>query len=136
MTETTAPSPPRPWLAYAGWALTVLPSLLLALSASMKLSRNPQAVEGFARAGYPDGALLAIGVTEVVCTVVYLVPQTAVLGAILLTGYLGGATCHHVRAGEPFLTPVVVGVVLWGGLFLRDERLRALLPLRRTPPVA
>lgn len=134
MTDVTA-ARPKP-LTYVGWTLTVLPSLLLFFSAYMKLSKNPQAVEGFAKAGYPEGALFWIGVTELACTILYLVPQTAVLGAILLTGYLGGATCHHVRAGEPFVTPIIVGVVVWGGLFLRDQRLRALLPLRRTPPVA
>ena len=71
-----------------------------------------------------------IALVEIACGIVYAIPQTSVLGAILLTGYLGGATATHVRAGEPFFLPIVVGIVVWLGLFLREERLRALVPLR------
>jgi hypothetical protein len=113
--------------------LSALPVLLLLFSAYMKLSRNDLAVKGFRDQGFPEGALMAIGITEVVCTLLYVIPQTSVLGAILLTGYLGGATVTHVRMSEPFITPVLVGVVLWLGLFLRDRRLRALVPFRSTP---
>jgi hypothetical protein len=74
---------------------------------------------------------LGLGITEVACTIIYLIPRTAVLGAILLTGYFGGATATHVRVGDPsFVGPVVLGVLVWLGLFLRDDRLRALIPLR------
>ena len=70
-----------------------------------------------------------LGVLELACTILYAIPRTSVLGAILLTGYLGGATATHVRVGDSFIMTVVLGVVVWGGLFLRDARLRALIPL-------
>lgn len=121
-----------PWMTWTGRVLTALPCLLLLFSASMKLRRPPEMVEGFVNHfGYPEGSLLPIGLAEVACTVLYLVPQTAVLGAALLTAYLGGAVATHVRVGEPFVIPIVVGVFVWGGLVLRDPRVRALLPLRR-----
>ena len=115
----------------AGWVLTLLPVALLVMSATFKLTQNEQAVEGVKHFGYPDGVLVPIGAVEVACTVLYLIPQTAVLGAILLTGYLGGAVATHVSASEAFIQPILVGVFLWGGLFLRDPRVRALMPLRR-----
>jgi hypothetical protein len=125
-----APSKRTIWV---GWILGAVPVLMLAMSAVMKLARTAQVLEGWAKFGYPEGSLLAIGVTELACAVLYAVPRTAVLGAILATGYLGGATATHVRAGEAvFVAPVVLGILAWGGLFLRDPRLRALLPLRRT----
>jgi hypothetical protein len=88
---------------------------------------------GIRAAGYQEHVILGIGILELVCTVIDLVPRTAVLGAILLTGYLGGAIATQVRIGDPLVnfTPVVLGVLLWGGLYLRDERLRASIPLRR-----
>ena len=128
--KTTVDSASKP-ARIVGWVLGVLPCLLLAFSAWMKLSGNKQAVDGFAQMGFPQGIALKIGAVELACTILYLVPQTAVLGAILLTGYLGGATVTHVRVGEPWFMPVLVGVVLWLGLFLRDRRLRALVPFRR-----
>ena len=89
-------------------------------------------VEGFQQQGYPVQFLVPIGVVELVCTILYLIPRTSVLGAILLTGYLGGATATHVRAAEvAFIFPVSFGVLLWLGLYLRDSRIRALVPLRR-----
>jgi hypothetical protein len=115
---------------WTGWVLSVLPSLLLFFSAYMKVARRPEAIEGFAKLGYPEHAALWIGIVEITCTVLYLIPRTAVLGAILLTGYLGGATNTHVRVGEPFFMPVLVGVVVWLGLFLREPRLRSLIPQR------
>lgn len=115
-----------------GWLLTIAPLPLLAMSAFMKLSQHPQAVEGFKSAGYPDGTLFPIAIAEVVATVLYAIPQTAVLGVVILTGYLGGAISHHVRLGDGgFWIPGAMAVVLWLGLYLRDARLRALLPFRR-----
>jgi hypothetical protein len=73
-------------------------------------------------------------IVEIACAVLYAIPRTSVLGAILLTGYLGGATSTHVRAGEPFYLAVGTGIVVWLGLYLRDERLRALIPLRSSTP--
>lgn len=84
-----------------------------------------------AKYGYPEGAMLKIQITLIICALIYAFPRTAILGAILLTGYLGGATATHVRVGEPFFFPILVAVLAWGGIFLRDARLRALIPLRR-----
>lgn len=115
---------------WAGMALTVLPSLMLLMSGVMKLMQPPEAVEGFAKFGYSASTLLPLGLVELACLGLYLFPRTAVLGAILLTGYLGGATATHVRVGDAFFMPVLLGVFLWGGLYFRDERLRQLIPLR------
>lgn len=97
----------------------------------MKLARTKQVVDGFQQMGYMDSLAVPLGIVELVCTLLYVIPQTAVLGAILLTGYLGGATATHLRVNEPFIAPVVVGVLVWLGLYLRDTRLRALAPLRK-----
>lgn len=118
---------------WTGYLLSLLPALLLLFSAFMKLSKNPQAVEGFLKYGYQASAILGIGLLEVLCTLIYLLPRTSVLGAILLTGYMGGAIVTHMRAGESFVIQILVGVIIWGGLYLRDARLRALLPVRHLP---
>ena len=113
-----------------GWILTVLPALMLIFSAVMKFVKPPDLIKGFADLGLDVRLALGLGILELACTILYLIPRTAVLGAILLTGYLGGAVLTHLRVGEQFFGPIILGVVLWGGLFLRDPRLRALLPLR------
>jgi hypothetical protein len=87
--------------------------------------------EGMAKYGYPASSVMPLQIVAFVCVVLYAIPQTAVLGAILLTGYLGGAVATHVRAGDPWFLPIIFGVFVWLGLFLRDPRLRALVPLRR-----
>lgn len=116
---------------WAGWILGALPCALLTFSGAMKLTQSEQVVESFNHLGYDPGIAVGLGIVELTCTALYLIPQTAVLGAILLTGYLGGATATHLRIGEPnFVAPVIVGMVLWAGLYLRDPRIRALLPLR------
>ena len=117
-------------LVWIGRILSGLPVLFMVFSAVAKLLKPAQVIEGFQKLGYPDHTILPIGVTELLCTILYVIPQTSVLGAILLTAYLGGATATHVRVGEPFFGPIVMGMVAWLGLFLRDSRLRALLPLR------
>jgi xanthine/uracil permease len=104
---------------------------MLLMSGIMKLARVPDVVKGFAHLGYSDSLAVPLGIVELACTVLYVIPQTAVLGAILLTGYLGGATTTHLRINEPFFAPVVLGVLVWLGLFLRDARLRELIPFRR-----
>ncbi len=117
---------------WGGRVASALPVLALVMSAAMKLSHAPQIVEQFTgKLGYTEGSLTGIGILELACVIAYIVPRTAVLGAILLTGYLGGAVATHVRIGEPFVAPIVLGVLVWVGLFLRDERLRALVPLRQ-----
>lgn len=133
MQSVTQTAPISKKALWTGRVLSTLPVLMLLMSAVMKLVKPAPVVEGFAKLGYPEGLALGLGILELVCTLVYVNPRTAILGAILLTGYLGGATATHVRVGDPFLTPVVLGVLVWGGLYLRDERLRALLPLRRDP---
>lgn len=98
--------------------------------AVMKLINVAPVREATARLGYPDSLTLGIGIVLLVCTVVYVIPRTSILGAILLTGYLGGATATHVRVGEPFYFPIVFGALIWAGLSLRNARLRALIPLQ------
>lgn len=114
---------------WTGRTLSALPVLMLLFSGTMKFIPSPQLNEGFAHLELPVRLAPALGVLELFCTVVYLIPRTAVLGAILLTGYLGGAILTHLRVGDPYWLQAVLGVVLWGGLYLRDPRLRALMPL-------
>ena len=119
------------WQLWAGRVLTALPALMLLLSATMKLLHKPEMVSMFVgKFGWPEGILPVLAAVEIACTVVYLVPQTAALGAVLVTGYLGGAIGTHVRVGDPFIAPLFIAVLAWGGLYFRDERVRALLPLR------
>lgn len=115
------------------WAGRVPKTLLLAflaLDAGMKVLQLAPAMEGTARVGYPTSTVLGLGITLLACTLLYAIPRTSVLGAILLTAYLGGATATHVRMGEPFFFPVAFGVLVWAALYTSEERLRALLPWR------
>ena len=107
-----------------------LPVLILLASGVMKVLKPAKMVEGFVQSGWPESVLVPLGIVELTCTVIYLIPRTSVLGAILLTGYLGGATAASVRSGQSFIFPVIVGILVWGGLFLRDPRIRALIPLK------
>jgi hypothetical protein len=112
--------------------MSALPVLAFFMSGGMKLSHNPGLVEQFVgKLGYPESSLTPIGAIEVTCAILYAIPNTSVLGAALLTAYLGGAVATHVRIGEGFLPAIILGVLVWGGLFLRDGRIRALLPLRK-----
>lgn len=117
-------------LLWAGYVMSALPVLMLLFSSILKLLRPASVVEGFAHLGYDESVALGLGLIELLSTIFYVIPRTAVLGAILLTGYLGGATATHLRIGEPFHMAVLLGVLVWGGLYLRDERLRQLIPLR------
>jgi hypothetical protein len=117
-----------------GYALSAPPVLLMLMSSSMKLSHAAMVVNGFAKAGMSTEIVTIIGVVELLCVVIYLVPATAVLGAILITGFFGGAIMVHVRAGEvAFVAPFLLGMMAWGGLYLRDKRIAELLPLRKRP---
>jgi hypothetical protein len=111
--------------------MSALPVLMLLFSAAMKFIKPAAVVEGFAHMGYRESLALGLGIVELTCTVLYVIPRTSVLGAVLLTGYLGGAVATHLRIGEQFVMPIIFGVLVWGGLFLRDPRLRALIPLRK-----
>ena len=103
---------------------------MLTLSGVMKFLRPPELVEGFEKLGWPLELAFALGCIELASVALYVIPQTAVLGAILLTGYLGGAIATHVRILDAWIGPFLFGVLLWLGLYLRDARLRRLLPLR------
>ena len=110
-----------------------LPALFLLVDGVMKLFKPPVVVEATVNLGYPESTIIPIGVVLIICTVLYLIPATSILGAILLTGYLGGAVATHVRTGESAFSivfPVIFGILIWLGLYLRDARLRALVPLR------
>lgn len=113
---------------WGGRLLSGVPCLMLAFSAAMKLMGGAELEKGFAHMGLPASQAMGLGVVEIACTVLYLIPRTAVLGAILLTGFLGGAIEAHVRVGDPFVVQFLLGVMLWGGLYLRDERVRGLIP--------
>ena len=116
---------------WAGWIVSIVPVLMLAMSAVMKFTKPPFVMEQFDKFGYPESVLVPLGIVEIGCALIYLFPRTAVLGAILVTGYLGGATATHVRISDPsYVTPIVLGVLVWLGLYLREPRLRALVPLR------
>ncbi len=128
---TSTPHESSKAMRWSGYVLTVLPVLGLLFSAYTKLAKMPGLEEGLAHLGLPMSTITGIGILELACTLLYLIPRTSVLGAILLTGYLGGATAIHVRVGDPVYAVVFIGVLVWGGLFLRDARIRALIPLRR-----
>ena len=119
-------------IVWVGRGISVLVSLGFAVSAVMKLVGGAEVKEGIAHLGLPDSMLTPLSILELRCTVVYLIPATAVLGAILLTGYIGGAICTHWRVGDPFLIQVALGILVWLGIYLREDRLKALLPVRRS----
>ena len=115
---------------WTGRVISALPVLLMVAGAVFSFIKPAEARQGMVQHGYAEHHFLPIIIVELVCVLLYLVPQTAVLGAILLTGYLGGATATHVRVDEPWFIPVIVGVLVWLGLYLRDRRLRSLVPFR------
>jgi hypothetical protein len=123
---------------WTGRILSGLVVLFLVVDAGFKLIKPlpAPAVQAFGQLGYPVGLAAGIGILLLACVGLYAVPRTSVLGAILLTGYLGGAVASHLRLGDPWfshvLFPVYIGLLAWGGLYLRDERVRALIPLRRS----
>jgi hypothetical protein len=116
---------------WTGRVLSALAVLFLLFSAFMKFAKPPAVVEGFVHLGLPERLALAIGLVELASALLYALPVTAGLGAILLTGYLGGATLTHLRVGDPWISPVILGIIVWAGLFLRDSRVRGLIPVRR-----
>ena len=117
---------------WMGWVISAIPVLMMGVMGAVMFVTSPNMViDGMKKYGYPEYTARPILLVEIACAVIYAIPQTAVLGAILLTGYLGGAVATHVRVGEPFYFPVIMGVLVWLGILLRDARVRALLPLRR-----
>ena len=132
MSEVSSAGRESKTMIWIGRILSGLVIFVFVFTASFGLLKPEMAKQGFAHYNYPEGSMIGILIAEIVCVLIYAIPQTSVLGAILLTGYLGGATATHVRVGEPFFLPVVVGILIWLGLYLRDARLRALVPLRTT----
>jgi len=119
---------------WTGRVISALPALFLLMDAAMKFVKPQPVIKSTVELGYSESVILPLGVVLLVCTLLYLIPPTAVLGAILLTGYLGGAVASHLRAGGgwfPVTFPVMVGLLLWLGLWLREPRLRALVFWRR-----
>jgi hypothetical protein len=116
---------------WAGLIPTALVTLMLTASAAGKLAAAPAMVDGLIRAGIPPAAITPIAILELSCLALYLIPRTAVLGTLLLTGYFGGATLTHLIAGEALLPPLVIGLIIWAGAWFRVPALRALIPLRR-----
>ena len=118
---------------WGGRVMSGLPALFLLVDGGMKLFKPPFVVQATTELGYPESAIVGLGCVLLASTVLYLIPRTAVLGAVLLTGYLGGAVATHVRVSAPVFNdvfPVVLGAMLWGGLWLGDRRVQRLLPLR------
>ncbi len=117
-------------IVWAGRVISILVSLLFAMSALMKLRGGSEVTQGMAHLGLPESLIMPLAILEISCVVIYAIPATAVLGAILLTGYIGGAICTHLRVGDPFFMQIAIGIFIWLGLYLRENRLKGLIPLR------
>ena len=117
-------------MVWAGRVISVLASALFLMSAFMKLKAGPEVCEGMAHLGLPESMITPLAILEISCVVIYLIPATSVLGAILLAGYIGGAICTHWRVGDPFVVQIALGIFVWLGLYLRENRLGDLIPLR------
>jgi hypothetical protein len=133
MQPSTQAVPVSKKMLWAGRIMSALPALFLLFDGGAKLVQPAPVVEGTVKLGYPVSVILGLGIVLLASTLLYIIPRTAVLGAILLTGYLGGAVASNVRVQEGWfaiLFPVFFGALIWGGLYLRDPRLRALIPLR------
>ena len=127
--ETQTAANPK-WMLWTGRVLTALIVLFMLFDGSFKIIKHPMVVEGTAKLGYPENTILWIGLAATVSALIYAIPQTTVLGAILLTGYLGGAVATHVRVSEKdYFFAIFFGVLTWLGIYLRDPRLRVLVPL-------
>lgn len=122
---------------WGGWIVSGLPAAFLLMDGVMKLFKPKPVIEGTVQLGFSESVIVPLGITLICCVVLYLIPRTAVLGAILLTGYLGGAVASQVRVEKPLfgyiLAPVYVALFIWAGLCLRDRRMRSLAPLRSLP---
>jgi hypothetical protein len=131
MLSATQPAAVSKGVRWSGWILSAMPALFLLVDGVMKLAKPDVVVKTTMELGYPESVIVGLGIVLLASTGVYLIPNTSVLGAILLTGYLGGAVASHLRVGDglfPICFPVILGAFLWGGLILRDARLRALVP--------
>ena len=135
MMDEHANSKNAKWIRWVGWGMSGLMILFLLFDSVSKLVLEHHVVEATTLIGYPLDTIRPLGIICLVCTILYAIPRTSALGAILLTGYLGGAVASKVRIEDPLFSSVLFGVyfgiLVWGGLYLRDERLRAIIPLRR-----
>ncbi|MBU6154308.1 MAG: DoxX family protein [Bdellovibrionales bacterium] len=122
---------PKAWQNKLGVIATGLVSVPFVMSAFMKIKGGPEMAEGWKHFGWPEGSQMMVGVLEILSVLIYMIPNTTFIGAILLTGYLGGAIATHLRMQEAVPLQVIFGIVIWGALYLRDERLRQLLPFRK-----
>jgi DoxX-like family len=125
---------PSKTLTWTGRIISILCVLFLLLDGIMKVVKSNLSMEGSVQLGWPENAVQPIGILLVICVILYSIPRTAILGAILISGYLGGATAIMVRAdlpGHPYFFPILFGILVWAGLFLRDDKLRALIPFRK-----
>jgi hypothetical protein len=120
-------------ITWIGRVISILVSIMFLISATFKFIGGPQVKEGLDHVGLPERMILPLGILELACVVIYLIPATSVIGAILLTGYIGGAICTHWRVGDPFFVQVLLGILVWLGLYLREDRLKSLIPIRRYP---
>ena len=118
-------------IVWVGWALSILAALLFLFSAFMKFKGGPDMDQAMTHLGLPASMVLPLGILELTCVVIYLIPPTSVLGAILLAGYVGGTIVTCWRVGDPFIINIVLGLVVWLGIYLREPRLKELIPLRR-----
>lgn len=116
---------------WTGRILSILCILFLLVDALMKVANAAPSVEGSIQLGWPEQSVQGIGIVLLICIILYIIPRTAILGAILLTGYLGGAISIMVRVSQPYYFPLIFGVLVWAGLFLRDEKLRTIIPFRK-----
>jgi len=117
---------------WVGWALSVLASLLFLFSAFIKFKGGPDMDQAMTHLGLPASMVLPLGILELTCVVIYLIPATSVLGAILLAGYVGGTIVTCWRVGDPFIVNIALGLVVWLGIYLRDPRLKDLIPVRKS----
>jgi hypothetical protein len=130
MPSSTQAAPASKTMLWVGRVISALMIVFMLFDAGIKILKLPAAVEGTVRLGYPASTVQPVGVIALVCVLLYAIPRTSVLGAILLTGYLGGATATQVRVQDAwYIFPPVLGALIWAGLYLRDERLRTLIPL-------
>jgi len=118
-------------IVWIGRVISILLSLLFAMSAFMKMKHGPDVMQGMAHLGLPESLITPLAIVEISCVVLYAIPATAVLGAILLTGYIGGAILAHMRVGDPFFVQIGLGLFVWLGLYLREKHLKEFLPLRK-----
>jgi DoxX-like family len=131
MESATQTGPVSKKMLWAGVIISALPAILFFVTGVFPFINPAAAAEGTAHMGYPAHLGVVISILEIGCAIIYVIPRTSVLGAVLLTGYLGGATASHIRIGEPPVLPLVVAALVWLGIYLREPRLRSVLPLRK-----